>query len=255
MPIMSQSEPYRAGTSNADRTRGGRGLPLALTALLLVGLLGLLAGGAGASPVPASTAAGHGYLVTFTENGLPAGTNWSVTVGGTTVYSHTSSAVFNETNGTYLFTIGSVGGYAVSRNTGTVTVSGSDQTVAVAFTPSSSTVSSLERIYFGLPLWLWIVILIVVVLLIAAGAAAASRPTETPVATTTTVQQTAPATPVVTQPVSPTTRETTTRETTPDGGMKETTVREQTGGPTVRTTPAPTNTETTTTTVENNPPP
>jgi hypothetical protein len=200
--------------------------------LVLVGLLGLvplgLAAGGPATPTPAA----HTYLVSFTESGLPAGQDWSVTLGGTTAHSTTSSIVFNETNGTYLFTIGSVGGYAVSRNTGTVTVSGGDTNVPVGFSAASTT-SMLERVYYGLPLWIWIIIVLVIVILIAAGAASAARPREPEPVTTTTVQTTptpVQTTPVVTSP-PPTpvnsTRETTVRETTADGRMRESTVREQ----------------------------
>jgi hypothetical protein len=214
---------YRTRT----RTTGARFGYLALLTLLAWGAIALGAAGTSAASTPAAPS--HQYLVTFTESGLPAGQDWSVTVGGTTQHSTSSSILFNETNGTYLFTIGSVGGYAVSRNTGTVTVSGSDQTVPVSFAASSTT-SQLERVYFGLPLWLWLLILLVIVVLIAAGAAAASRPAPPTAVTTTTVQQppavVAPTAPAATAPVN-TTRETTVRETTADGRMRESTVREQ----------------------------
>ena len=57
---------------------------------------------------------GTTYAVTFTESGLPSGTNWSVTLSGSTLSSTTSTITFQEANGSYTFTVGSVSGYTVS---------------------------------------------------------------------------------------------------------------------------------------------
>lgn len=82
------------------------------------------------------------YTVAFTETGLPSGTTWAVTLNGTTQSASTGSMVFTEPGGTYAYTIGSVPGYTVSPPSGSVTVAGRSQNVAVAFTASSSGGSS-----------------------------------------------------------------------------------------------------------------
>jgi hypothetical protein len=83
---------------------------------------------------PASTPSGPTYTVTFSETGLSSGTSWSVTLGGTTHSATTSSIAFTESNGTYSYAVGAITGYSVSPSSGSVTVSGSAQSVPVAFT-------------------------------------------------------------------------------------------------------------------------
>ena len=91
--------------------------------------------------------------VTFTETGLPAGTNWSVTVhshitldtaaiaSNSSLASRSNIIAFEEPNGTYGFTIGAVPGYRASlSNTSyltnsSVNVSGVPAFVPIAFTP------------------------------------------------------------------------------------------------------------------------
>ena len=74
------------------------------------------------------------YTVTFTESGLPSGTAFSVTLGGTTLSSSAPSIVFTETNGTYAYTVGSVTGYTASPASGSVSVAGTAQSVSITFT-------------------------------------------------------------------------------------------------------------------------
>ncbi|EQD27610.1 thermopsin precursor, partial [mine drainage metagenome] len=50
------------------------------------------------------------YAVTFTETGLPTGTNWPVTLSSTARSSSTTTITFSEANGTYAYAVGSVGG-------------------------------------------------------------------------------------------------------------------------------------------------
>jgi len=73
-------------------------------------------------------------LISFTESGLPHGTNWSVTVSGLTEASTVSYIYFLALNGTYNYTVASVAGYTSSPSSGSVTVAGQAQTVAVTFT-------------------------------------------------------------------------------------------------------------------------
>ncbi len=86
------------------------------------------------------------YTVTFTETGLPSGTNWSVTANGTTLYSTTATITFTFPNATYYYTVGSVSGYSSNRTTDTVTVNGQDKNVGVAYSASSAATG-----FLGLP--------------------------------------------------------------------------------------------------------
>jgi hypothetical protein len=102
----------------------------------------------GTAPAVVNVSFGHlaRYAVTFTETGLPAGTNWTVRVsalwgaegtrgGGKT--SSSSSITFSLTNGTYLYHIRQVPGYSVATGSfGWFNVSGSPPaTIAVRFVP------------------------------------------------------------------------------------------------------------------------
>jgi hypothetical protein len=91
------------------------------------------------------------YTVTFTESGLVASASWSVTLNGTAVGSTTSTITFTEPNGTYGYTVSVVSGYTSSPSSGSVTVVGQGQAVAVTFTavaPSTYFVTFTEG---GLP--------------------------------------------------------------------------------------------------------
>ena len=84
------------------------------------------------------------YPVTFTETGLASGTSWSVTLNGATRTSSTTAITFNESNGTYTYSIGSVTGYSTSTPAGSVTVSSGSGSVAVKFTENSYTLTLVE---------------------------------------------------------------------------------------------------------------
>ena len=77
------------------------------------------------------------YPVTFTENGLPAGTNWSVSLSGTSHWSTTSSIGFSERIGHYSFDVGSVPSYAARPLTGNISVNGSGATQWINFTATT----------------------------------------------------------------------------------------------------------------------
>jgi hypothetical protein len=74
------------------------------------------------------------FPVTFTESGLAAGTNWSLTVNSVPMNSTTSVIVYSEANGTYLFTVGDVAGYSAIPLSGSVTVNGTAVREVIAFT-------------------------------------------------------------------------------------------------------------------------
>jgi len=84
------------------------------------------------------------YTATYTESGLPSGTSWSVTLGGSTVSSTPSTITFTEPNGTYTYTIGDVPGWHQTTlpYTGSVTISGAAvRETTLAFTQVTYTVT------------------------------------------------------------------------------------------------------------------
>jgi hypothetical protein len=85
------------------------------------------------SPSAALHAADSQYLVTFTESGLPSGTNWSITMSDETQNSTNVSIVFTEPDGQYAFMVGSVVGYTVGPE-GNLTIAGAPLTVSILFT-------------------------------------------------------------------------------------------------------------------------
>ncbi len=89
------------------------------------------------------------YRLTVHESGLPAGTNWSATVGGTTFSSTTPSITFPETNGTFNFTIGHQTNRSACPSSGSVTVAGGPRELNVTF-PTSSCGGSSKGL-FGSP--------------------------------------------------------------------------------------------------------
>ncbi len=108
------------------------------------------------------------YTVTFTESGLPTGTNWSVDLNGTTHSSTTTTVTFQEVAGSYPYTVSSAAsGYVASPASGTVTVTSSGGSETITFSTSSSTSG-----FLGLSNLDWAVIGVVIVLVIVAGVAA-----------------------------------------------------------------------------------
>jgi hypothetical protein len=73
------------------------------------------------------------FSVVFEEGGLPQGTQWSVSLQGVVEDSVTSSATFNEPNGTYAYRAGSVAAYTPSPAAGNVTLVGRNTTVPIYY--------------------------------------------------------------------------------------------------------------------------
>jgi len=93
------------------------------------------------------------YNVTFNETGLPPGAQWSVSLNGTVKNSTASLISFNESNGTYPYSVFVANkNYTPVQGTGVVTVSGANMTYAVKFKQLSSPM-----------LWLYILIAVAVV--------------------------------------------------------------------------------------------
>jgi hypothetical protein len=89
------------------------------------------------------------YSVTFTETGLTTGTNWSVTLSGSTLSSTTATIVFSEANGTYAFTATSSNGYTAHPPSGNVAVNGAPASQTIVFSaPPTYTLTFTET---GLP--------------------------------------------------------------------------------------------------------
>jgi hypothetical protein len=81
----------------------------------------------------AITPRGKNYTLAFTEAGLPAGTNWSVTAFHRWNDSTTPHITFLETNGTRGFNVTPVAGYRATPSAGSVVIDGSNVTVTIRF--------------------------------------------------------------------------------------------------------------------------
>ena len=73
------------------------------------------------------------YTQTFTESGLPAGTEWTVAINGQTYSSSSSSISFNLYNGTHSYSISSPYGYSTVQSSGSINVNGAAKTIEVNF--------------------------------------------------------------------------------------------------------------------------
>jgi len=93
------------------------------------------------------------YTVTFTETGLPPGSNWSAALNGSPESNSGSIRFTGITNGTYPFTIGSVAGYRATPNNGSITVAGRPMSASIVFktvTPAGGNRTSPAQ-FLGLP--------------------------------------------------------------------------------------------------------
>jgi len=78
------------------------------------------------------------FAVTFTESGLPSGTDWSVVLAGAIRASNGASISFAVPNGTYSFSLITTSGYSVSPASGTISVLGESQSMSIRFAKNSS---------------------------------------------------------------------------------------------------------------------
>ncbi len=90
------------------------------------------------------------YALTFAETGLPNGTAWSVTVGGSLLSTTGTTIVFTEANGSLPFSVSAPSGYSASPKSGNATIAGSAVTEAISFasTGSGSTIAGLPALEF-----------------------------------------------------------------------------------------------------------
>jgi hypothetical protein len=81
------------------------------------------------------------YPVDFSENGLPNGTVWSVTLNGQTTQGPAPNPItFSIASGAYPYGVGSVTGYTVGPTSGSLTVGNGPVGVVVNFTPMSPSI-------------------------------------------------------------------------------------------------------------------
>ncbi len=102
----------------------------------------------GGSPPPT-------YPVRFSESGLPAASEWAVTINGSTPTSVTSSIQIVLGNGTYPYSVAGPSGYSANPNNGTVVVRGGAANVSIVWTPTESPPPPTWNVTFvpsGLPL-------------------------------------------------------------------------------------------------------
>jgi hypothetical protein len=88
------------------------------------------------------------YRATFAERGLSSGTNWSVVLNGTAMFSTRDSLAFLVPNGTYGFT-SALTGYTVSPANGSLLIDGANSSVNLTFTEIRYAANFVET---GLPL-------------------------------------------------------------------------------------------------------
>jgi hypothetical protein len=77
------------------------------------------------------------YPIQFNETGLPRGTNWSVDLGGVTSSSSSRTVEFEQSNGTYPYSISTVPGYVAAPAWGNVTVHGLPRQVSIVYTSTA----------------------------------------------------------------------------------------------------------------------
>ena len=78
------------------------------------------------------------YPVTLSETGLPAGTVWSVTLGGHVLSGGAPSMSLAELNGTYALVVEPIPGFSVQPGNGNLSVAGSPINETLAFQPIRS---------------------------------------------------------------------------------------------------------------------
>ena len=80
----------------------------------------------------------YDYIVTFSESGLPVGTDWSITIHGATIHSASSTINLPEPNGTYSYAIGAETGYIHVGEPRVARVEGGPVTVTITFRSRSA---------------------------------------------------------------------------------------------------------------------
>ncbi len=79
------------------------------------------------------TAPQNAFAMTFDESGLPTGSAWNVTVNGFGIQSLTTSLTFEMPNGTYNWTVSTIGGWIATTLSGTILVNGTTTPTKIKF--------------------------------------------------------------------------------------------------------------------------
>lgn len=87
------------------------------------------------------------YLAKFTQMGLQPGTSWSATLMSTTEFSTSDSMIFSLINGSYTYSIGSVSGYSVSPQSGSIVINGTNVSNVISHTSLTSSSTLLSGIF------------------------------------------------------------------------------------------------------------
>jgi len=111
------------------------------------GALTVYGGPTGVSIAFSAIATSGVYVVLVTESGLPTGTDWSVSLGGTFGSSTNASIQWFESNGSYVLNVTPIVNYTANYST-PVVVNGASVAVGVSF---SATTYSVEFLESGLP--------------------------------------------------------------------------------------------------------
>jgi hypothetical protein len=91
------------------------------------------------------------YGVTFTEVGLPSGTQWNVTLNGVLLSSTVPTISFSEPNGTYAFTVVSSTADKIFPSTGNIIVNGEIAYQGITFAAPNQTTYTVAFNESGLP--------------------------------------------------------------------------------------------------------
>ncbi len=118
------------------------------------------------------------YPVSITEHGLPAGTNWSATLGSSTRASTGATISFEVANGSLAFSVANVSGYWLAGGSGSFTVAGLGVAILVTFVANATSPASAAS---GLLFWslVAVVAVLAIALVLAALALGRRRPPPT----------------------------------------------------------------------------
>ncbi len=90
------------------------------------------------------SAPGQGFDLSFIENGLPTGSPWNITVNGFGIQSLTTTITFVVPNGTYPWSVSTIGGWTTDTWSGVVVVNGTTPPTHIAFVPFTYAVTFFE---------------------------------------------------------------------------------------------------------------
>jgi hypothetical protein len=87
--------------------------------------------------VPSAIATSY-YVITFTETGLNAGSNWTVTLGGIQKTTTTPTLLFTVLNGSESYSVGASAGYTMTPSSGDLNVNGIGLNSEITYTSTGN---------------------------------------------------------------------------------------------------------------------